>query len=395
MKREILVIDPDIAGHHPNYLGLVASAFSEAGHAVTVAADLSSDAIQQQVAGQPWATVDFRVPSQRGAQLRDLDLVRDQIHYWRRCRALIGDLRARGWHGRVFFPWLDRIIHAIGLLGSPAAGLPCTGILMRPQFGARQSGATFKRRLRQQLLAGNFRRVARRRHLDHVFVIDPLTLADTAAAIVGTPLRLTELSDPADCFRTRGQAAAREQLGLPSQGHLVLVYGEIAWRKAVAELIAALANRPDFGRALVVGRSGQDLGDSLLVAAGGDAARLDAMMIRIDRRVSDDEERLAFEAADSVWVAYHDHPGMSGVLVQAGQMGLPVFGCATGAIGLYCRDRGVGLAFDPADPAATLAALDRAAADPAAFAALGGNGFAAFSGFTRAAFKQKLAGSFD
>ena len=147
-----------------------------------------------------------------------------------------------------------------------------------------------------------------------------------------------------------------------------------------------------FGRALVVGRSGQDLGSSLLDAAGGDPARLDQLVIRIDRRVSDAEERLVFEAADSVWVAYHDHPGMSGVLVQAGQMGLPVFGCRAGAIGLHCREHGVGIAFDPRDPAAAIAALDQAGADPAAFAALGVNGYEVFRHFTRAGFRRALAG---
>lgn len=181
------------------------------------------------------------------------------------------------------------------------------------------------------------------------------------------------------------------QLGLPAHGHLVLAYGEIARRKGVAELIAALSARPTFGRALVVGRTGQDLGDSLLKAVGGDPERLRQLMIRIDRRVSDDEERLAFEASDSVWVAYHDHPGMSGVLVQAGQMGLPVFGCVGGAIGQYCSERGVGIAFDPRSSSAALAALDRASSDPAAFAAMGERGFETFSTFTRAEFKKNLA----
>ncbi len=222
-------------------------------------------------------------------------------------------------------------------------------------------------------------------------MIEPLTAADTRAAIEGTALRLTELVDPADCFRTRPQAEARALLGLPAEGHLVLVYGEIARRKAVAELLAALVLRPAFGRALVVGRSGQDLGDSLPAAVGHDLPLLERLMIRIDRRVSDDEERLAFEASDSVWVAYHDHPGMSGVLVQAGQMGLPVLGCSAGAIGMYCRDQAVGLPVDPRSGDQVLAALDRISADPSAFAALGANGYAVFRHFTRETFKRSVA----
>lgn len=391
MTRNILVIDPDTSGHHPNYLGLVASAFSEAGLKVTVAADLSNTAVQQQLSGQLWTAVDFRVPSQRGAVVRDLDLVRDQLFYWRRCRELIRSLQAQGWQGRVFFPYLDRIVHAIGLLGSPGRAVPASGILMRPQFGARQASASFKRRLRQRGLSAIFRRAARRGQLEQVCVIDPLTAADTRAAIEGTALRLTELVDPADCFRTRPQAEARALLGLPAEGHLVLVYGEIARRKAVAELLAALALRPAFGTALVVGRSGQDLGDSLLAAVGQDRPLLQRLMIRIDRRVTDEEERLAFEASDSVWVAYHDHPGMSGVLVQAGQMGLPVLGCAAGAIGMYCRDQAVGLPVDPRSGDQVLAALDRISADPSAFAALGANGHAVFRHFTRETFKRNLA----
>lgn len=391
MIRNILVIEPDSSGHHPNYLGLVTSAFSEAGLAVTVAADLSNVEVRQQLAGHLGEAVDFRVPSQRGAVVRDLDLIQDQLFYWRRCRELILSLQAEGWQGRVFFPYLDRIVHAIGLLGSPGRAIPASGILMRPQFGSGQPGDSLKRRLRQRGLSAIFRRAARRGQLENVCVIDPLTAVDTLRAIEGTALQLTELVDPADCFRIRSRAEARVLLQLPAECHLVLVYGEIARRKAVAELLAALSMRPTFGKVLVVGRSGRDLDDSLLAAVGYDRALLERLMIRIDRRVSDDEERLVFEAADSVWVAYHDHPGMSGVLVQAGQMGLPVFGCAAGAIGLYCRDRSVGLPLEPRDPRSVLAALDRAAADPAAFAALGGNGHAVFRHFTRASFRRTLA----
>lgn len=393
MRDRILIIDPDSSGHHPNYLGLVAGAFSDAGLEVTVAVDMTSAQMVGQVTGQPWTVLDFRVPSQRKVVVRDFDLIRDQLYYWRRCRELIRSLQAGGWQGRVFFPYLDRIVHAIGLLGSPGRGTTTSGILMRPQFGVRQASAPFKRRLRQKCLSAIFRRAVRRAQLEQVCVIDPLTAADTGAVIDGTALRLTELVDPADCFRTRPRAEARTLLGLPVDGHLVLVYGEIARRKAVAELLSALALRPTFGRALVVGRGGQDLGDGLLRAVGHDRQRLDQLMHRIDRRVSDAEERLVFEAADSVWVAYHDHPGMSGVLVQAGQMGLPVFGCSGGAIGMYCRDRRVGVPLDPGVVEAIIGVLDEVSADPLAFAAMGANGHDVFRHFTRAEFKRKLVDS--
>ncbi len=205
--------------------------------------------------------------------------------------------------------------------------------------------------------------------------------------------RVVRLVDPADCFRSQSREAARAQLGLPQDRFLILVYGEIAARKAAAELIGALSLRPGFAQAVVVGRSGADLGDSLVQAADGDAKKLATLMIRIDLRVSNDEERQFFEAADAVWVAYHDHPGMSGVLVQAGQMALPVIGCEAGAIGRYCREQRLGLTVEPHRRESILAALDQIASDRAGFAAMGSRGHATFSSFTRARFIEQIGES--
>ncbi len=389
--QNILIIDPDTLGHHPNYLGLIASAFCDAGFSVTVAVDTSSEAIQEQLLGQAWFVIDFKVPSQRQGVANEFDLVRDQFFYWTKCKAMIENLRSKGWAGSVFFPYLDRIIYAIGLKGSPDRSQPVSGIFMRAQFGVAPPNFGLKRRFRQRVLSGIFRRSALSRQLKQVFFIDPVTATDARLLVSDTELRITELVDPANSFRTREKSEARSVLGLPAETHLILVYGEIARRKAAAELLAALRMRRSFGRALIVGRSGDDLEDSFMKAVDGDRMLLDELMIRIDRRVTDAEEQLLFESSDSVWVAYHDHPGMSGVLVQAGQMRLPVFGCSSGAIGMYCMKENVGISLDPQTVENVVRALDIAAFDPHTFLSMGENGYSVFKNFTRPAFRKMLA----
>ena len=44
----------------------------------------------------------------------------------------------------------------------------------------------------------------------------------------------------------------------------------------------------------------------------------------MNRYLNMDEENMVFSAADVVWLGYQGHYHMSGVLVQAGVMGLPV-----------------------------------------------------------------------
>lgn len=387
----MLLVDPDTTGHHSNYLELIASSLIEQGYAVTVCTDLDAANSRQHVTGRDWPTVDFRVPSQRGRYPADIGMVADQLFYWGRCRELIRERGAAGWRGQVFFPYLDRLVHAIGLRGSPVRGSGVSGILMRPQFESRQGVPTLKGRIRQRSLATIFHRAVRENFLSRLYVIDPLTEADIRSAAPGQPDRVVRLVDPADCFRLRSKAEARKLLGLPQEARLILAYGEISARKGVVELLRALAARPGFAQALVVGKGGAGVDQILNQAVGGERRLLEQLMVRIDRRVSDEEERLFFEASDAVWVAYHDHLGMSGVLVRAGQMALPVIGSRGGAIGAYCDQEKVGVSVDPGNIGSIIEWFDRIAADPDSFNRLGQNGYRTFASFTKKQFARQLA----
>ena len=76
--------------------------------------------------------------------------------------------------------------------------------------------------------------------------------------------------------------------------------------------------------------------------------------------VSPELETQLFSACDAVWLGYHGHYGMSGVLVQAYRFGKPVIATAQGLIGWFARRENLGPVLASRSPTAVLAAIDKA-----------------------------------
>jgi glycosyltransferase involved in cell wall biosynthesis len=115
---------------------------------------------------------------------------------------------------------------------------------------------------------------------------------------------------------------------------------------------------------LLAGGVGPDLAP---VLDGPDARRLRSagrLKERLGFQTLVDEGRL-FAAADAVWMGYRGHYTMSGVLVQAAAMGLPVISCAEGLIGWWTRKYAAGEVVDPDDAPAVVNAIGRLSSDRA------------------------------
>ena len=72
-----------------------------------------------------------------------------------------------------------------------------------------------------------------------------------------------------------------------------------------------------------------------------------------------EEEYMVFKASDIAWLGYREHYTMSGVLAQAGSMGLPVIACKKGLIGWFTEKYELGVALNNLDEKGVIDAINR------------------------------------
>jgi glycosyltransferase involved in cell wall biosynthesis len=293
----------------------------------------------------------------RSARARGLGLSR---LWWRLLHAhwlgLPADTRA----APQLVPYLDYILHASGLSGSPFGTAPLAGIAMRPSFHYRAMGVRAPRALGAPVQRWLLLRLLARPELLRFFTLDEPLAEWLRTRQPRLAAKVTYVQDPADLAGSGGNAEGRAHYGVRAGQRVVLSFGSISGVKGVDALLMALAAPacPAGIAALVVGAWQPALRPLLErpeVRALRDAGRLHVRDAYVDAQ----EEHLAFAAADAVWLGYRDFYGSSGVLMQAAKAGVPVVGCRDGLVGWSIARHRLGVTVDIDDAAAVLAALQR------------------------------------
>jgi D-inositol-3-phosphate glycosyltransferase len=170
-------------------------------------------------------------------------------------------------------------------------------------------------------------------------------------------------------FRPRDAHAAREQLGLPQDSHVVLFAGRLQPLKAPDVLLRAiaclLAHRPDLRDHLVVpivgGPSGTGLEHPEALAELADELRI-ADVVRFVPPVPPTELAVWDSAASVVAVpSYNESFGL--VAVEAQAAGTPVVAAAVGGLSTVVADGESGLLLDTHEPDQWAHALGRVLLD--------------------------------
>jgi hypothetical protein len=279
-----------------------------------------------------------------------VDLVRKQMKFRSLYAEAVEQAKRNGVVDLVIVPAADDALDAWAVLGTGFEATPWIGITMRPVFhlGAMREVIAPSRRddwIRTQL----YRKALRDPSLHRLLTIDP-TMMDFAASSFShrEKNRLTYLPDPSLEHELPARAASRAELGVPDEAHLVLLYGSLAARKGVAQLIhAATTPRcPMSIHVLLAGRQDgkvkqllQDTDAKALSASG----RLHVLQDYLDDRL----ERTVLSAADSMWLGYSGFYRMSSVLVLAVRHGLPCIFTQEGIIGYLGRKFAVGPEINP------------------------------------------------
>ncbi len=336
----LLIIEPHGSGHHAIYVERMVEAAMATGRRVILATTDSfhSEYMSGRRLGGILRLEDLLLSKWCGPAdggLGTWGLFKKEWAYWNYFRDVYQSACLRAEVTDVFIPYLDYFLHAMAIRGSPFGGAPVSGVAMRVNFHFADVGIIAPPQRLSGVKMCLFRQFLSCKSLKYVYCIDPSLMT---YALERFPARLARkvayLPDPVDPPEyAEGPGVAREVLGLPARGKILLVYGSIEPRKGLRWLLQGLDRHVLDGWTVVVAGTHVEASaemlqhDSVIAMVG--AGRL----ILINRRISDEEEQRLFAASDAVWVNYVEFYQMSGVFVKAAAYDKPVIVNSVGVLG--------------------------------------------------------------
>jgi len=378
----VLVYEPRVEGHHLVWLRYFVEDFLEAGMRLTLALNQRPDA---------WHKIQEHIGDLLPEVATLAIFARDGRPIARGPLARIATSQSQAHADFVFLPSLDEIASrcfrraALGLYPNEVLKGRLGGVYFRPRMlsAARSPNQLIKR--------AGFARMLRGRWFRQVLLCDEHLCAKQQARHPNAPFFF--LPDPYPDNFAIDQMKARRALGLPDHRTIFLFYGGPYRRKGLPLAVEAAQALPDDSSALLlcVGEQTQDnrLARSLNSLSKRGLAQC------VNRRVTDEEEKLFFSACDFVLLPYLHHYGSSAVLARAAGAGRIPIASDEELIGRRVRDHGLGLLFATGSVSALRKCLAHALRLPAQEKAAFGPALARFARTcTRQKFREAVLCSF-
>jgi glycosyltransferase involved in cell wall biosynthesis len=368
--KSLMIVEPSAEGHRMQYVRRIArQAIHIWGRVqlLTLPASLAHpayEAMQEELGGQI-ETVLLAHDRLTARLINSSNLAAVQIAYFLMFARAFRKLGKLDSCVSVFVPYLDHCDKAVALLGSPFGQMPWSGLAMNYKFHHHRMGVSrsplkwdsFKQSLYVRLLENTSLRT--------LFTIDELLHDYTHRLYPRLAPKLQYVADPVDMIGGGCRESARRRFGIPADDIVLLIYGLLSPRKGIDSVLSAV-QLPEFPTQVSLLFAGsQDVQvQALLAGPSAQKMRAEKRLYECNKFLSDEEEYAAFKAADVVWVGYKEFYGMSGVMVQAGKMELPIIACREGLIGWMARKYGLGVTVDVAKPKELALALTELVQNP-------------------------------
>jgi len=392
---KLLLIEPHASGHRAVYAARLVRAAIARGDTVALATLESSASHPLFQALAVEAAEQFRLIGMAVAKRAPANSVpgriRAEFAYHRLFARMYRECLQHFRPDCVLVCYLDYCANAIALLGSPFADVPWAGITMRQSFHHADMGVVTPANATHGIKKRLFLRLLGQRTLLAVFTIDPTLPEWLARAAPEKLTKLTFVPDPAELSGELTHTEARSRFGIGRDAVVILVYGSIDTRKGIDVLFHAMT-RIDGDHDIHVLLAGvqTDRAVRCLDTEAGRTLLRAGRLHQCNEFLSGTDEYAAFKAADIVWLGYLEHYGMSGVMVQAGHMALPVIACNTGLIGWITAKSDCGIVVDTGAVAELSSSLQQLAADRALRERYGRNARTSFASHTINNFTDRI-----
>lgn len=396
-KHLLWVIEPLLRGHHGMYVQWIVRGALQRGYEVLLVTAEESARHPMFPLLREEFKADLHIaflptgsaPDGNAAGLSAL--VARENHFYRRFETFFRENRRSRPPDLVLVPYLDYCLNAVALRGSPFGTIPWGGIAMRPSFHLRVMGVSAPRTWLSRVKQLLFFRLLRNPALTVLGTIDPMLAQFVLMKRADLSERCRYLPDPADMRGTVSKQEARRTMGIADRAVVILAYGVISLRKGVDVLLRSMQEPgfPEHGHVILAGRQDNET-EALLALPEAETLMRAGRLHVINAFLTGDDEYRLFATADLLWMGYRRHYVMSGVMVRAGQMGLPMVGCEDGTIGWQIKSRQLGITVSLDDPRTVAAAIGGFIDNPEKMRRCGENGRISFAGHTPDAFVRLL-----
>lgn len=348
----LMIVEPEATGHRMVlYVRLIAKEALRRGWKValmTTASALAHPACQMTLSA---LGRDLRIVTMpeitRGTGHGKFQLLSGQRAYLRAVEQGYMQYRRTSTADFVYVPYLNYLDKVVGFYGSPFSDTPFGGMILAAKFHHHACGIAGPTGMQDVINSVLFRRLLGLRNLALATTIDEPLPQYVARKMPTFARKVRYVPDTSFICQPMDRHEARRMLGLEESHFVVAAYGALSPRKGVARLLTlfSAADLPKHFRLVLAGVQDAEAArmiQSFLMTAGERASQV----IVIDRFCSEQEEGQVFAAADTMWLCYENFSGMSGVLIQSAQAGVPVITSNYGLIDNYRGKRSLGLRWD-------------------------------------------------
>lgn len=304
-----------------------------------------------------------------------MSLFKKQIQYRKAMKLGFDKLCADEIPDLVYIMSLDAVDKALSVLGSPFGKVPVSGMFVSVKFHRFQMGIGPSSR-HDKLYRWSFERLLQIKSVFSITVIDEYFVEYSRQQRKPAYRKVKLVPDPGELEGSESVARAREQLAIPDNRFVILVYGVLSARKGIKELLEAvsLLNEETAITVLLAGQADARV-EAILQQSMAEKLLVDERLMIVPGYQNKDQEYRLFRSANAVWLGYVDgFYGKSAVMAQAGSVGLPVLACKDGLIGAIASSNDLGLVFDPEDTPAVARQIMRLQSDLSLQKRLGENG---------------------
>lgn len=347
-SKHVLLYEPRVEGHHPNFLRIMIEDLLAANFRISVAADLcpgSRERLDQYIAQFSGKINLLSAYDESGRR-----------HLDGKCRSIAHCLKTSGAEN-VFLCEFDEIASycwrraAFGIFPPTELRGRMGGLYFRPRF-ATASPLSPDRWIKQT----GFSRMIRGNWLRPLLLADEFITRDLQKEFRGAPIYFQP--DPCPEGYEGDYYVARQQLNLPAGKFVFLFYGASYRRKGLHLAVQAMLDLPLDSPAylLCVGEHKPDDETAQGLAQLVQQRRAQV----INRHVSNAEEKTCFVASDTVLLPYVNHFGSSGVLSRSMAARKPVIVSDEQLNGRMTREYKLGYLFPSGNAAALAATMKQA-----------------------------------
>jgi glycosyltransferase involved in cell wall biosynthesis len=396
--KSIFLLEPQSQGHRMLYPRRIAREAIKWGYQITIATFKESCD----------STIFKAIHEEFGENIKTLFLphanflvkrkrkIIQEIGYYLLFKKLFKNLPQKDRPDFVFVPFVDYCSRIIAIFGSPFGTLPWAGLVMSPEFHFRSmlqySFKTNFNAIRKFI----FLKLINGKRLVFLCTIDELLKEFIKRVSPEASKKLMYVPDPADIKSKWTKSTARHRLKISTQSKVVLVYGYLSLRKGIQTLIEATrnCNGPSTVALLFAGEQDNEV-RRLLSTKEAVSLKNNHTLYEINRFLSDEEEALVFSASDIVWVGYRNFNQMSGVLIQAGKMALPVIACREGLIGWMVNKYNLGIVVDSNNVQEITTAINSLCSNPGLSSSFGSHGAHLAKNHTSSLFSSRIFDAID